>query len=269
MWFSVRFTEAEQDKRDNVAGFDSDTTGLSIGIDREFGDTVLGFAYTRGTTDADANDNSSDFDMTDNLFSLYGSYDGGAWYTEAILSAGFGDVEGDRVVGSDVYESDYDSDSYNAKIEMGMKLNQQGWQINPLFALQYSVKEYDSYTETGDGVMALHVKSQDYSTFTAGIGAAIQKEYLRNWGSFTPEVRATVNYDIENDRIVSTANFVGGSTSFVAKGIEPSETSWDLGAALTIASLGEQNVSLRVGYDYSGREDFEAHSFTGKIRFEF
>ena len=269
MWFSVRFTEAEQDKRDSVVGFDSDTAGLSIGIDREFGDTVLGFAYTRGTTDADANDNSADFDMTDNLFSLYGSYDAGAWYSEAILSAGFGSVDGERHVGSDVYASDYDSNSYNAKVEMGMKLNQQGWQINPLFALQYSVKEYDSYTETGSGDLALSVKSQEYSTFTAGLGAAIQKEFQRNWGTFTPEFRGTVNYDIENDRIVSTANFVGGSTSFVAKGVEPSETSWDLGAALTVASLGEENVSFRVGYDYSGREDFEAHSFTGKIRFEF
>ena len=269
MWFSIRFTEAEQDKRDSVAGFDSDSTGLSIGIDREFGDTVLGFAYTRGTTDADANDNSADFDMTDNLFSLYGSYDAGAWYSEAILSAGFGSVDGERHVGSDVYASDYDSNSYNAKVEMGMKLNQQGWQINPLFALQYSVKEYDSYTETGSGDLALSVKSQEYSTFTAGLGAAIQKEFQRNWGTFTPEFRGTVNYDIENDRIVSTANFVGGSTSFVAKGVEPSETSWDLGAALTVASLGEENVSFRVGYDYSGREDFEAHSFTGKIRFEF
>lgn len=269
MWFSIRFSETEQDQRDGTSGFDADTTGLTIGLDHEFGDIVFGFAYTRGTTDADADDNSADFDMSDNLFSLYGSYDGGAWYGEATVSAGIGSVDGSRNVGSDVYQSDYDSESYNAKVEMGLKFNQQGWQINPLLAMQYSVKEYDSYSETGSGSLALHVDSQDYSVCTAGLGAQVQKEFQRNWGSITPEVSAMVNYDLENDRIVSTANFVGGSTAFVTKGVEPAETSWDLGAALTIASIGEQNVSLRLGYDYSGRQDFDAHSFTGKVRFEF
>jgi hypothetical protein len=55
----------------------------------------------------------------------------------------------------------------------------------------------------------------------------------------------------------------------VAKGIEPSRTSWDLGTALTVAGLEEQNVSFRLGYDYSGRNDFKAHSVTGKLRMEF
>ncbi|MBW2187844.1 MAG: autotransporter outer membrane beta-barrel domain-containing protein, partial [Deltaproteobacteria bacterium] len=160
MWFSIRFSETEQDQRDGASGFDADSTGLTIGLDHEFGDTVLGFAYTRGTTDADADDSSADFDMSDNLFSLYSSYDGGAWYGEAIVSAGFGSVDGSRNVGSDVYQSDYDSNSYNAKVEMGLKLYQQGWQINPLLAMQYSVKEYDSYSETGGGDLALHVDSQ-------------------------------------------------------------------------------------------------------------
>ncbi len=78
-----------------------------------------------------------------------------------------------------------------------------------------------------------------------------------------------VYYDFENDSIVSTSNFIGGNTSFVSKGIKHAETSWDLGAALTIASYGEQNVSLCLGYDYSGRQDFDSHSVTGKVRFEF
>jgi opacity protein-like surface antigen len=135
--------------------------------------------------------------------------------------------------------------------------------------MQYSTKDYDSYTESGSGAQALHVKSQDYEVFTMGGGAVADYDIKFAWGVVTPELSAAVNYDITNDRIVSTANFVGGSTSFVAKGIEPSETSWDLGAALTIASLEEQNVSLRLGYDYSGRQDFDAHSVTGKLRFEF
>lgn len=269
MWLSVRYTDVDQDERDNIVGFDADTTGFSIGMDREYGAAVLGFAYTLGSTEADVDDNSAQFDMTDHLLSLYGSYDSGAWYTEAIFSVGFGDVEGERVVGSDVYKSDYDNTSYNAKIEMGMKLNPQGWQINPIVALLYSTKDYDSYNETGSGGLALHVQSQDYDVFTAGVGAVVQKDFQCSWGTITPEISGMVNYDITNDEIVTTANYLGGSTSFVSAGSDPADSSWDLGAALTFAGSSAQNISLRLGYDYSGRQDFEAHSFTGKLRFEF
>lgn len=268
MWFSARFTDAEQDRRDGIEGFDADTDALSFGFDREFDNVILGFAYTRGNTDAKANDDSADFEMSDNLFSLYGHYDGGTWYSEAVISVGFGSVDSLRSVGSDDYAGDYDSTSYSALVESGCKISAAGWEIYPYLTLEYSSKDYDSYTETG-GSLALHVRSKDYEVFTAGVGARLQKDFQRSWGIVTPEVSGQLAYDVENDRIVSTANFVGGTTSFVAKGIEPSETSWDLGAALTVASLGEQNVSLRLGYDYAGRQDFAAHSFTGKVRFEF
>jgi len=268
MWFSARFTDAEQDRRDGVDGFDADTNALSFGFDREFDNVVLGVAYTRGNTDAKANDDSADFEMSDNLFSLYGHYDGGTWYSEAVISVGFGSVDSLRSVGSDDYAGDYDSTSYSALVESGCKISAAGWEIYPYLTLEYSSKDYDSYTETG-GSLALHVRSKDYEVFTAGVGARLQKDFQRSWGIVTPEVSGQLAYDVENDRIVSTANFVGGTTSFVAKGIDPSETSWDLGAALTVASLGEQNVSLRLGYDYAGRQDFDAHSFTGKVRFEF
>ena len=268
MWFSARFTDAEQDRRDGIEGFDADTDALSFGFDREFDNVILGFAYTRGNTDAKANDDSADFEMSDNLFSLYGHYDGGTWYSEAVISVGFGSVDSLRSVGSDDYAGDYDSTSYSALVESGCKISAAGWEIYPYLTLEYSSKDYDSYTETG-GSLALHVRSKDYEVFTAGVGARLQKDFQRSWGIVTPEVSGQLAYDVKNDRIVSTANFVGGTTSFVAKGIEPAETSWDLGGALTIASLGEQSVSLRLGYDYAGRQDFEAHSFTGKVRFEF
>jgi outer membrane autotransporter protein len=268
MWFSARYTDADQDRRHGIDGFSADTTAYSIGFDREFHNVVLGLAYTHGNTDAKTDDRRSKFDMDDNLFSLYGSYDALKWYGKAILSAGFGNVDGKRANGSQVYKSDFDSNSYNAKVEAGMKLAAQGWQLHPLVAMEYSRKTYDSYTESGDQ-LALHIGSQDYDLLKLGVGTKAHKDFQRSWGFVTPEVYAMFNHDLITDRIVATANFIGGSTSFVAKGIEPSRTSWDLGTALTVAGLEEQNVSFRLGYDYSGRNDFKAHSVTGKLRMEF
>ena len=268
LWFSIQHTEADQNQRSGISGFDAGSTALSLGYDREINALIVGVAYTKGSSDAKSDDNNSDFDMADHLFSLYASYDAGKWYGEAIVSTGFGDIDSVRTIGGQTYEADYDSNSLNGKLEAGLKLAVKGWQLNPILALEYSRQEYDSYNETGDA-LALHVKSQDYDRFTVGAGARIEKELQRSWGSITPELKAMVYYDLDNDRIVSTANFIGGSSAFVSYGVEPAETSWQLGTALTIASLGEQNVNLRLGYDYCGREDFDAHSFSGKVQFSF
>ncbi|WP_226860139.1 autotransporter family protein [Desulfoluna spongiiphila] len=270
LWYNASFTDADQDERDGVVGFDADTTGLSLGLDRQVGALTVGVAVTQGKSEAEADDNSSEMDMDDHLLSLYGSYDGGIWFGEAVLSAGMGNVDSVRRLDDATFTADYDSTSYNAMAKAGMKLSAAGWQVNPLLAVEYSFKDYDGYTESGGKDSgALEVESQDYSVFNVGGGATLQRSWVKSWGVLTPEVSAMVRYDLKGDGILTTAKFVGGSTAFIASGADPAETSWDLSTALTLASLEESAVSLRLGYDYAGREDFVAHSVSGKVRFEF
>ena len=270
LWYNASFTDADQDERDGVVGFNADTTGLSLGLDRQVGALTVGVAMTQGKSEAEADDNSSEMDMDDHLFSLYGSYDGGRWFGEAVLSAGMGNVDSVRRLGDATFTADYDSTSYNAMAKAGMKLSAAGWQVTPLLAVEYSFKDYDGYTESGGKDSgALEVDSQDYSVFNVGGGATLQRSWVKSWGVLTPEVSAMVRYDLKSDGILTTAKFVGGSTAFIANGADPAETSWDISTALTLASLEESAVSLRLGYDYAGREDFVAHSVSGKVRFEF
>ncbi|WP_300670609.1 autotransporter outer membrane beta-barrel domain-containing protein [Desulfoluna sp.] len=270
LWYNASFTDADQGKRDGVVGFDADTTGLSLGCDRQVGSLTLGVAFTQGKTNADADDGSSEMDMDDTLFSLYSSVDGGKWFGEAVLSAGFGNVDSARRLGDKVFTADYDSTSYNAMVNLGMKLSSAGWQVTPRLVVDYSVKDYDSYTETGGKDSgALEVDSQDYTVLNIGGGATVQRSWVKSWGVLTPEASAMMRYDLEGDRVVTTARFVGGNMGFVAHGADPAETSWELSTAFTLASVEESAVSLRLGFDYAGREDFNAHSVSGKVRFEF
>ncbi|WP_300670606.1 autotransporter outer membrane beta-barrel domain-containing protein [Desulfoluna sp.] len=270
LWYNASFTDADQGKRDGIIGFDADTAGLSLGCDRQVGPLTLGVAFTQGKTNADADDGSSEMDMDDTLFSLYSSVDGGKWFGEAVLSAGFGEVDSARRLGDKVFTADYDSTSYNAMVTLGMKLNTAGWQITPRLVADYSIKDYDSYTETGGKESgALEVDSQDYTVLNVGGGATVQRSWVKSWGVLTPEASAMMRYDLQGDRVVTTARFVGGNASFVAHGADPAETSWELSTALTLASVEESAVSLRLGFDYAGREDFTAHSISGKVRFEF
>jgi hypothetical protein len=275
LWYSTRFSGGEQDNRHGISGYEAHNAAMSIGYDHRKGDMVLGVAYTRGKTDADSHDHRAEFDMSDNLFSLYGSYEGNRWYAKAILSAGRGSVDGLRQVEHDSYASDYDTHSYDGHVEMGLTRTLQGWQVHPLVALEYSVQRIDDYRETGAGRMALQVDSQHYESLTAAVGVHIKKDFQRSFGVVSPEVSGRVSYDLESDRIATTSHFIGGSTPFLSEGIEPCETRWDLGAALTIASLeeqgndGAQGVRLRVGYDFTGGSDYQAHSFSARVVFTF
>ncbi|VFQ44487.1 autotransporter outer membrane beta-barrel domain-containing protein [Desulfoluna butyratoxydans] len=270
LWYNASFTDADQDERGGVVGFDADTTGFSLGLDRQQGDLTVGVALTQGKSEAVADDNSSEMDMDDYLVSFYGSYDAGRWFGEAVLSAGVGNVDSVRRLDDTTFTADYDSTSYNAMAKAGMTLNAVGFQINPLLTMEYSFKEYDSYIESGGKDSgALEVASQDYTVFNVGGGAIVQRSWVKPWGVLTPEISAMVRYDLKSDGILTTAKFVGGSTAFIARGADPAETSWDISTALTLASLEESAVSLRLGYDYAGRDDFAAHSVSGKVRFEF
>ena len=73
--------------------------------------------------------------------------------------------------------------------------------------------------------------------------------------------------DLVGDQIEATSSFIGGNTSFVTRGSDPAQTSWKLDLGLNYDI--ENNVSFRVGYNYTGRDDFEANSVNAKLRYEF
>ncbi len=46
LWFSIQHTEADQNQRSGISGFDAGSTALSLGYDREINALIVGVAYT-------------------------------------------------------------------------------------------------------------------------------------------------------------------------------------------------------------------------------
>ena len=124
------------------------------------------------------------------------------------------------------------------------------------------------YTEKG-GALALDVDTDDYDACNLGAGVLLTRTWkMGEKMLLTPEFGAMVYYDVVGDEIETTSVFVGGTTHFATKGADADEFSYDLSAGLTIGGT-DSPLSVKVGYEYLGREDFGAHSVNGKLRYEF
>jgi outer membrane autotransporter protein len=269
LWADLRYTDADQDERDGIEGFDATTTSFTVGYDRQLNSAVtLGTAFSYGASDLETDASNEKFDMDDYLLTVYGGYDADFWFTEGQLSYGWGNIDDERNLFNTILHSSYDSNVYYARVAGGLKYAFSDWQVLPQTSLDYTHVEFDDYTEKG-GAMALRVDQEDYDIANIGLGVQLLKSFMApNNVLLTPEASAMVYYDLVGDEIETTSTFVHGTTPFVTKGADPDRTTYDLAFGLTIGDP-DGPVSFKVGYEYIIREDYESHNVNGRLRFEF
>jgi len=271
-WGEVWYTDAKQDTRDGINGFDAKTVNLTFGYDHELADgSRLGLAFTRGDSNADTKNTANGVDSISHIFTLYGKHAFGPWQTQAAISAGVANNDAVRYADSERITAAYDSTLYGANVVAGYLIGDTGaWRLQPQAAVNYSHVAIDGYSENGDGTgtsKALRVQSQDYDVFEVGAGVNVQRQFKIGTGILRPEAEIMVYRDLVGDQIEATSSFIGGNTSFVTRGSDPAQTSWKLDLGLNYDI--ENNLSFRVGYNYTGRDDFEANSVNAKLRYEF
>ncbi len=271
-WGEVWYTDAKQDTSDGINGYDANTVNLTVGYDQEIlNGSRLGLAFTRGDSNVGTQSTANGVKSLSHILTLYGKHAIGPWQTQAALSAGVATNDAIRYADSERITADYDSKVYGANVTAGYLLGNTGaWRLQPQAAINYSHIAIDGYTENGDGTgtsKALQVQSQDYDVFEIGAGVNVQREFKIGKGILRPEAEAMVYRDLVGDQIQATSSFVGGNTSFVTLGRNPEQTSWKLDIGLNYEV--ENNVSFRVGYNYTGRDDFQANSVNAKLRYEF
>lgn len=264
LWVDANYTDATQDMRDNIEGFDTETMAFNLGYDRNLSaNALLGLSFGYGNTEAETELSHRTLDMDAYMLSLYGQFKGQGWFGEGQLSAGWGSIDSLRNVGATAYTASYDSNSYYAKIAGGMSIDAGSWAVMPKASLDYASISFDDYVEAG-GTMALTVSSDTYDSSNIGAGLSV----MNKGRIITPEIGAMVYYDLIGDTIQTSSRFNGGTNYFKTEGADPARTSWELNAGLTFEAPGTP-ITFKVGYDLLGREDFISHNFNGKLTFDF
>lgn len=266
VWLQALSSDANQDGRHGIDGYDANTNGIAVGADGKLNtDTTVGLAYSYLTSDVKS-DLGSKTDVSGHALTLYGNWARDNFFVDTSLMYGWNDNESKRYIAGTRAKGDYDSEIFgvNALAGYTFQLDKQ-WLLEPQVGARYANVSMDSYREKGSSA-ALNVGSQRYEIGEMGLGARLAAAFDVGVGSLEPEAKLMAWHDFIGDKAGTTSTFVLGGTPFTTTGATPARDSYELG-------LG---ANYRVGawtvggtYNYLTSTGFDADTFSANVRYDF
>jgi len=266
VWMQSLYSDASQQQRDDIAGYNAYSRGMAVGADAQLDDQfTLGATYS--LIDSDINSQRGNkTQVQSHAFSLYGIYTLDNYFVDASLTYGINDNEGKREIAGTRAKSDYDSNLLGLNLVGGYS-----WQLNPRLlveprlAARYTRVDIDSFNEKGSSA-ALKVEAQRYEAIELGVGVLVASQLPLGAGTLEPQLKMMAYHDFAADPVQNTATFVLGSTPFVSHGASVARNSYEAGLGADY-KLGA--VSVGVSYDYVGKSGFDADVFSARLRYAF
>ncbi len=266
VWLQALSSDANQDSRHGVDGYDANTHGIAVGVDGKLNaQTTVGLAYSYMTSDVKS-DLGSKTDVSGHALTLYGNWARDNFFVDTSLMYGWNDNESKRYIAGTRAKADYDSEIFgvNALAGYTFQLDKQ-WLLEPQVGARYANISIDSYREKGSSA-ALKVGSQRYEIGEMGLGARLAAAFDLGVGSFEPEAKLMAWHDFIGDKANTTSTFVLGGTPFTTTGATPARDSYELGLG---ANYRVGAWSVGGTYNYLTSSGFDADTFTANVRYDF
>jgi outer membrane autotransporter protein len=266
VWLQALSSDANQDQRHGVAGYDADSHGIAVGADGQLNaDTTLGLAYSYLDSDVKS-DLGSKTKVTGHALTVYSNWTHDNWFVDSSLMYGWNDNESKRYIAGTRAKGDYDSNVFGVSALAGYTLHlTPGVVLEPQVGARYSNVGMDSYREKGSSA-SLNVGSQRYEVGEVGAGARLAAAFAVGTGSLEPEAKLMAWHDFIGDKVGTTSSFVLGGDSFTSRGTTPVRDSYELGLG---ANYRMGAWSVGGSYNYVTASGFNADGFTAKVRYAF
>lgn len=266
VWLQALSSDADQDRRHGIDGYDANTNGIALGADGKLdADTTVGLAYSYLTSDVKT-DRGNKTDVSGHALTLYGNWTHDNVFVDASVMYGWNDNASKRYVAGSRAKADYDSEIFGASALAGytFQLDKQ-LVLEPQIGARYANVSIDAYREKGSSA-ALSVGSQRYEIGEMGLGARLAAAFDLGAGSLEPEARLMAWHDFIGDKAGTTSTFVLGGTPFTTRGATPARGSYELGLGATYR-VGAWSVGG--AYNYLTSSGFNADTFTANVRYDF
>ena len=275
-WVQGYQSSAKQAYRNNIAGYNARTQGVSLGVDTEnlLDDMVIGITAGYAHTDVNSKDrNETKTDINSYQIAVYGDYDlEDDMYVQA--TAGYVHSENNstrhNVGGVNGLEAkaDYASRYGFLETELGRRYRLEQGTLIPSVNMLYGHHKADDYTETGAGGANLSVQSKGIDIFEIGAEVdAVWKHGFENGRVIEPNIHLGYSYDVLAEEIVVNSRFTGGGSSFVNEGAEPARHKINLGGGITYQH--SDVLTLKAGYNFEYKDDYIGHSSLIKVEYKF
>lgn len=273
VWANQFFNWSDQDDMKNHGstkrGYESDTYGVIFGADRMMGNWIFGGSLGYSWTDVDANKVSYDTEVDSWLLGLYASYSTDKWYVDGGVSWAKSDIETERDLAliSRKATGDTDSSSWSYFMNAGYNFYfGKKCVVTPFAGMTYIYTDTDGYTESGAGVLSMQIKDYDTDAFLGTVGVKASYAFTSR---ISGEVRASYTHDFVDEDPKVQYRTTGDTTGNYSEaiGLRADEDTWSLGAGLS----GQINdaTSVFVNYDWATKDEFDSHTVTSGVRFEF
>lgn len=266
VWVQTLYSDANQGLRDGITGYNAYSRGIAVGADGKLNEQVtLGLAYSFLNTDVNS-DNGNTTEVDGHAFTLYGGFEQGNYFIDGSLTYGINDNDSERNIASTTAKGNYDSNLLGVNLVGGYSYHiSNELLIEPRVAARYSMVDIDGFSEKGSSA-ALKVKDQRYEVLDLGAGVRVAANYPLGQGTIEPQAKLMAYHDFAADQASSTSTFVLGGTPFATSGAKPARNSYEAGVGVDYR-LGAMTVGA--SYDYLGKSDFNADTFTAKVRYDF
>lgn len=251
-----------------VNGFEADTYGVSLGMDGDIAqDLRMGVAVFYSDTEVDeigvAANSNQDIEGYGVLF--YGGFHPNDFYVNATAGIGLNEYDSQRRAAGGVNTANYDGTQFMGRVELGKVFSFGDLDLTPHVGLRYNKISIDGYTETGP--LPTTIGSQSITSLRGVFGVGWQYTHELNDGSkLIPEGYVRGLQELADPNEAITGNIVGGGT-FVSQTTERDKFSYAAGAGLSYDM--DDQVSLSFMYDGEFQSDYQEHSLTAAIRYQF
>ncbi len=182
-------------------GIDFTTSGVSLGADRQIGPSLtLGAGLGYGHDASDIGRNGSRSTVDGYSIAGYGSFHPeGGFYVDGLLGYQWLTFDARRFItdnGNTAYGS-RDGTQWFASFSTGYQHRGDALLLTPYGRLDLARATLDVYREHGDDVYALDYQRQTVTTSTATAGVLAQWLVKRDYGMWTPQLRAEFGHDMQ------------------------------------------------------------------------
>ncbi len=272
IWVDGFNTKIRQDSRvieDNPQyGYHTQGGGGSFGIDFNFlKDGYFGLIGSGTYTDVDYSNNQGKAYISSGYFGLYGSYMGPKKYLNLSMIGAVNDYTASRNIEFPGFfknaKSDHKGYQLLSHVDAGLIFNVSGIEVRPFEWIDYIIEHQTPLTETGAGVLSLHIQSNNPQIVRNELGLNFGKCYSLNRNSrLLTDLKLSWVYEARIKGRMFTSNFTGYTPeTFLTEGYFPYRNLFAPGASVTFnfangkgfimgsydAEMGYKYLDQRVG----------------------
>jgi outer membrane autotransporter protein len=278
---SINF--GEKDRTDREAGFEFDTSGITLGLDYRFNPQfVAGSALGFSRYDSDYSDAAGRLEMDAWNLSAYATYyHDNNLFVDGLFQYGSNSYDTERRInpigGADQFgRGDTEGMEYSLNLSAGYEYRQHAMTLTPYARFSYTRVEIDGYTEQASNQSAagfgsvLHIEDQVVKSSLLLLGGSFSYSFSTRHGVVIPQLSFEWEHQFEDDTRTINAGFAHDPTrsTFAIETDEVDTDYFNLGVGLT-AVFAEGKSGYLFYETRMAQDNVSLNRINAGIRMEF